>query len=590
MRCLEYPFDSKFILKNKKSLKKDLMQDGDLLEKRIAILGGSTTSEIKNILEIFLLNYKIKPLFYESEYNQFYQDIMFENKELEQFKPDIIFIHTSNRNITSYPTLMDKEEDINLLLENELKRFYNMWDTCFKKYNCPIIQNNMELPYYRVLGNKDVSDVHGKINYINRINMKFYDYANQHKNFYINDINYLSSMYGLDKWSDQFYWYMYKYALSVNAIPYLSFNVANIIKSIYGKNKKALVLDLDNTLWGGVIGDDGQENIVLGPECSIGQAYSEFQEYLLELKNKGVILNINSKNEYENAILGLEHPDSILKKDDFVLIKANWQPKSQNMKEIANELSLGIDSFVFVDDNPAERLIIKRDTPQVVTPEIETVENYIKIIDLGGYFETTELSLEDLQKTEMYHSNLKRTELLNSTSNYDDYLKSLGMKAIIKDFEKMYVSRISQLSNKSNQFNLTTHRYNENEIEKIMLDDNYISIYGKLSDCFGDNGVVSVIIGEKKNKELHIDLWIMSCRVLKRDMEYAMLDELVHKSLSNNIDKIIGYYYPTKKNGMVREFYKLLGFKLITCDGDGNSVWELSLKDYKCRNKFIEVN
>ena len=590
MKCLEYPFDSKFILKNKKSLKKDLMQDGDLLEKRIAILGGSTTSEIKNILEIFLLNYKIKPLFYESEYNQFYQDIMFENKKLEQFKPDIIFIHTSNRNITSYPTLMDKEEDINLLLENELKRFYNMWDTCFKKYNCPIIQNNMELPYYRVLGNKDVSDVHGKINYINRINMKFYDYANQHKNFYINDINYLSSMYGLDKWSDQFYWYMYKYALSVNAIPYLSFNVANIIKSIYGKNKKALVLDLDNTLWGGVIGDDGQENIVLGPESSIGQAYSEFQEYLLELKNKGVILNINSKNEYENAILGLEHPDSILKKDDFVLIKANWQPKSQNMKEIANELSLGIDSFVFVDDNPAERLIIKKETPQVVTPEIETVENYIKIIDLGGYFETTELSLEDLQKTEMYHSNLKRTELLNSTSNYDDYLKSLDMKAIIKDFEKMYVSRISQLSNKSNQFNLTTHRYNENEIEKIMLDDNYISIYGKLSDCFGDTGVVSAIIGEKKNKELHIDLWIMSCRVLKRDMEYAMLDELVQKSLSNNIDKIIGYYYPTKKNGMVREFYKLLGFKLITCDNDGNSVWELSLKDYKSKNKFIEVN
>lgn len=590
MKCLEYPFNSQFILKNKKTIKKELMQEEDLLEKRIAILGGSTTSEIKNILEIFLLNYKIKALFYESEYNQYYQDIMFENKSLEQFKPDIIFIHTTNRNITSYPTLMDTESDIELLLNNETKKFYDMWDTCFKKYNCPIIQNNMELPYYRVLGNKEVSDIHGKINYINKLNMKFYEYANTHQNFYINDINYLSSMYGLNKWADQFYWYMYKYALSVNAIPYLSFNIANIIKAIYGKNKKALVLDLDNTLWGGVIGDDGQENIVLGPETSTGQAYLEFQRYLLELKNKGIILNINSKNDFENAILGLEHPDSILKKDDFVIVKANWQPKSQNMKEIANELSLGIDSFVFVDDNPAERLIIERETPQVVSPEIDNVEHYIRILDSGGYFETTELSTEDFQKTEMYHSNLKREELLNSVENYDDYLKSLKMKAIIKDFEKIYVPRISQLSNKSNQFNLTTHRYTENEIEKIMLDDNYISIYGKLIDCFGDNGVVSVIIGEKKNKELHIDLWIMSCRVLKRDMEYAMLDQLVEKARHKGIEKIIGYYYPTKKNGMVKEFYKSLGFDLVSCDENGNSTWELSLKkSYKNKNKFIEV-
>lgn len=590
MKCLEYPFNSQFILKNKKIIKKELMQEEDLLEKRIAILGGSTTSEIKNILEIFLLNYKIKALFYESEYNQYYQDIMFENKSLEQFKPDIIFIHTTNRNITSYPTLMDTESDIELLLNNETKKFYDMWDTCFKKYNCPIIQNNMELPYYRVLGNKEVSDIHGKINYINKLNMKFYEYANTHQNFYINDINYLSSMYGLNEWADQFYWYMYKYALSVNAIPYLSFNIANIIKAIYGKNKKALVLDLDNTLWGGVIGDDGQENIVLGPETSTGQAYLEFQKYLLELKNKGIILNINSKNDFENAILGLEHPDSILKKDDFVIIKANWQPKSQNMKEIANELSLGIDSFVFVDDNPAERLIIERETPQVVSPEIDNVEHYIRILDSGGYFETTELSTEDFQKTEMYHSNLKREELLNSVENYDDYLKSLKMKAIIKDFEKIYVPRISQLSNKSNQFNLTTHRYTENEIEKIMLDDNYISIYGKLIDCFGDNGVVSVIIGEKKNKELHIDLWIMSCRVLKRDMEYAMLDQLVEKAQHKGIEKIIGYYYPTKKNGMVKEFYKSLGFDLVSCDENGNSTWELSLKkSYKNKNKFIEV-
>ena len=553
-------------------------------------MGGSTTSNIKLILELFLLDYGIKPNFYESEYNQFWQDAMFDNKELDEFKPDIIYIHTSYRNITNFPEITSDEESINELLNMEFSKFSSMWETLKRKYMCPIIQNNFEYPYYRILGNKDSIDIHGKTNFVIRLNALFSEYARNNESFYINDINYQSAQFGLDKWSDQFYWHMYKYALSMEAIPTLAFNVANIIKAIYGKNKKGLVLDLDNTLWGGIVGDDGVENIQIGQETSEGQVFQEFQNYLKELKNMGIILNINSKNDEKNAIAGLNHDDCILKPDDFIIIKANWNPKSQNIKEIATELNLGLDSLVFVDDNPAEREIIKQYAPDVETPDIKTPDKYIQILDHSGYFEVINISKDDIKKNEMYKKNIERNKMISSFDNYDDYLKSLNMTSKIEEFIPLYYSRISQLSNKSNQFNLTTKRYSQSDIENIAADKNYITLYGKLVDTFGDNGVVSVVIGDKRNDELHIDLWIMSCRVLKRDMEYAMFDSLVKKAKKEKIKKIIGYYYPTMKNGMVKDFYKNIGFNLLNEDEEGNSTWEYTIPSrYTKKNKFIEV-
>ena len=284
MKELEYPFDNEYIIKKKKTLKSKLLEKDNFIDKRIAILGGSTTSDIKLILELFLLNYGIKPSFYESEYNKFWEDAMFDNKDLDEFNPDIIFIHTSNRNIINYPSVSNSLDEVNDLLDKEFERFCQMWNRLSSKYNCPIIQNNFDYPFYRVLGNKDATFHAGKVNFITRLNLKFASFAEEHNNFYINDINYQSSLYGLDKWADQFYWHMYKYALAVPAIPLLSYNVANIIKAIYGKNKKGLVLDLDNTLWGGIVGDDGVENLMIGQETSEGQAYSEFQNYLKEKK------------------------------------------------------------------------------------------------------------------------------------------------------------------------------------------------------------------------------------------------------------------------------------------------------------------
>ena len=541
------------------------------------------------MLEIFLLNYGIAPTFYESEYNKYYEDAMFGNPELDEFAPDIIFIHTTNRNIIDYPSMVDNEETINQMLESEYQKYTNMWDKLFEKFQATIIQNNFEYPFYRLLGNKDAVDIHGKINFINRLNSKFYEYANSHSNFFINDINYISSCYGLDKWSNQFYWHMYKYALEVPAIPYLAFNLANIIKSLYGKNKKAFVLDLDNTIWGGIVGDDGVDNLAIGPEVPSGQVYSEIQSYIKEHKNLGIILNINSKNEYDNAIAGLKHPDGVLKPEDFIIIKANWNPKNINMKDISEELNLGADSFVFLDDNPAERHIVSSTFAGMGIPEIDVPENYIRIIDHNGYFEMTNFSKEDLKKNELYKDNAKRSQMMSTFENYDDYLKSLKMKAEINSFKPIYLERISQLTNKSNQFNLTTKRYTLADIEQVANSENYLKLYGKLEDIFGDNGLISVVIGHIKGSELHLDLWIMSCRVLKRNMEYAMMDELVLKAQEEGLKKIYGYYYPTLKNKMVKDFYETLGFKLESEDKDGNKFYSLNVSDYKMKNKVIEV-
>lgn len=598
MKELEYPFDSDYINKKRKSLKRQLLAENEgtkMLHKKIAVLGGSTTHDVVQILELFLLNQGIEPEFYESEYDQYWQDMMFDNPELMEFRPDLIYIHTSTRNIIDFPTVRDSEADIDALLTQTYKHFEEVWEKAFNTYACPIIQNNFEQPFYRLLGNLDFTDLHGRVNFVNRLNDMVAKYAREHKNFYINDINYMASCYGLQKWSDPFYWHMYKYAMAVPAIPEYSYNLSNIIKAIYGKNKKAFVLDMDNTLWGGVVGDDGADNIEIGQETSLGQVYSEFQGYLKAHKDIGVLLTVDSKNDEENALSGLNRPDSVLKPDDFTVIKANWENKDRNIVEIASELNIGKDSLVFVDDNPAERHIVKSQVPEVSVPEMpEDSAQYLITLDRSGFFEPIALSEDDLKRNEMYKANAERAKQQASFTDYTEYLKSLEMHAEIKAFAPEYMSRIAQLTNKSNQFNLTTKRCTQAEIEGFAADPEYITLYGKLTDKFGDNGVVSVVFGhedEKDKKVFHIDLWLMSCRVLKRDMEFAMMDALAEECRKRGIKTVYGYYYPTAKNGMVKEFYALQGFEKISEDAEGNTVWKFEIADdYDAKNKVIEVN
>lgn len=457
MRELEYPFDPGYIMKKRRSIKKELLKtDKPFIEKRIAVLGGSTTHDIIDILELFLLNYGIRPTFYESEFNQYWQDAMFDNPELDEFKPEIVFIHTSFRNITELPVISDDAAAISDKLDRQYEHFRVMWEKLFRKFGAVIIQNNFEMPFYRLMGNKEASDQHGSINFAASLNIKFYEYAQKNKNFFINDINYLSADYGLSKWADPFVWHMYKYILDLNAIPQFSLNLANIIKSLLGKNKKAFVLDLDNTLWGGVVGDDGVEGIEIGHETSMGQVFSEFQKYLLEHKQLGVMLNVCSKNDHENAIAGLNHPAATLKPDDFIIIKANWLNKDENVMQIARELNILPDSLVFVDDNPAERGIVRENVPGTAVPEIGKVEQYITNIDRNGYFEVTNLSEDDIKRNEMYKANVERAKLESTFTNYTDYLLSLNMTAVIRDL-MMCISSVSH-SLPTNQISSTSRQ------------------------------------------------------------------------------------------------------------------------------------
>ena len=586
MPHFKHPLDVTKILRKKKSIKKDLSISTDFIEKKIAILGGSTTSEIKNILELFLLKSGIRPIFYESEYSKYYEDALFGNDELDKFTPDIIYIHTTNQNIIKYPEISDSSQDIDTLLSNEIQRYKSIWGS-LSKFDCAIIQNNFDYIDNRSLGNLDCYDIHGKTYFINKLNDEFSLNGREIKNLYINDINYLSSYIGLKHWFDRSLWHQAKYALSMDAIPELAFNISKIINSILGKSKKCLVLDLDNTCWGGVIGDDGLHGIHIGTETALAESYTVFQKYVKDLKERGITLAVCSKNDFVNAKEGFTHPESILNFDDFTSFKANWAPKHQNIQDIANEINIGTDSLVFIDDNPVERDIVVSQIPSVSVPDVGTeVVDFINHIDRNGYFEPISLSQDDVNRNQYYKENKNRLSEQATFQSYGEFLASLEMKAEIKSFSPIYLDRITQLTNKTNQFNLTTKRYTAGEIESIALSDDYIKVYGKLTDKYGDNGLVAISIAEVKNKTCHIDLWLMSCRVLKRDMEFAMLDKLVSICKDKNISQIIGYYYKSTKNSMVSDLYEKFGFDLVEQNNE-DTVWKLDVSMYENKSKFI---
>lgn len=592
MQELQYPFDAEYLMSNKRRIKRRLLSEKDnYIEKKVAILGGSTTTAIKDMLELFLLNYGIKAIFYESGYNRYYEDAIFSSSLLDEFNPDIVYLCTTIRNIIDAPSVTDTKDCVDAWISSIKNKYISMWNAITQKYSCAIIQNNFEMPSYRFMGNYDAVNFHGMTNIIGRLNIWLAEEADKRNNLYLCDINYIAADYGLQKWHDAVVWYMYKYAMGLEAIPTLAFNVANIIKSIYGKNKKGFVLDLDNTLWGGVIGEDGQDGIELGQELPLGQAYVDFQKYLKKHKEIGVVLNIDSKNEMNNALLGLNHPESQLSQDDFVVIKANWESKDTNLINIASTLNILPESLVFVDDNPAERMMVSEQIKDVVAPNIGKVTDYIKILDHNGFFEVVSLSQDDSKRNEMYQKNVDRAKLQTSYENYGEYLRALEMKAIINPFEEVYLARIVQLANKSNQFNLTTKRYTLQEIEQISKsNDEYITLYGKLEDKFGDNGVVALVIGKITDSRCEIQLWLMSCRVLKRDMECAMMDCLVDECMKRNISQIVGVYIPTTKNKMVADFYGERGFTLISKEEDGSTSWLLDLtKGYIYQNKYIVI-
>lgn len=571
------PLDAGTILQNKRKIKRKVIENNkEFIEKKIAILSGSTVGEIADILEIFLLNYGIKPVFWIGSYNRFYEDAVFNTGELIEFKPDIVYIHTSNKNIRFFPDPESSKERVSELLNAEIQQFFEVWEVISNKLNCVIIQNNFEMPPYRPFGNSEVYRQDGMLFYINQLNDLIYDYASNHSGFYVCDIAYEASVYGLHRWFDNAIWYAYKYPFALEAIPQVAYNLANIIKSIFGKNKRSLVLDLDNTLWGGVIGDCGADNILIGNDTPEGMAYSDFQKYIKRISEIGVNLSICSKNDPQNAMQGFLHPNSVLHKDDFICSYINWENKDDNIKKIASDINTSYENMVFLDDNPAERELVSNSIQQLCVPDLNLPEKYVETLDSYGFFEVTSISDDDMKRNEYYKNNQKRSSEIKSYATYEEYLLSLNMVCSIHDISVENIERVTQLINKTNQFNLTTKRYTQNEVQSFINDDTQIAFCASLADKFGSNGIVSVLFAEKRDTRAFINLWVMSCRVFNRNLEYAMFHELLQRCAEAGITEIHGEYYPTVKNKYVEQLYEKLNFTLIEQD-EHHSAWSLAL-------------
>ena len=389
----------------------------------------------------------------------------------------------------------------------------------------------------------------------------------------------LAEAVGLATWEDPAHWHASKLSFSPTLTPLYGDFVARTIAAVRGRSRKCLVLDLDNTLWGGVIGDDGVGGIVLGQNSAAGEAFVAIQRMALELRSRGVVLAVCSKNEDDAARLPFrEHPEMVLSENHIAVFQANWTDKAANLRVIAQTLNIGLDSLVFLDDNPAERMQVRGELPLVAVPEVGSEPAmYPRILAAAGYFEAVSFSQEDRDRAAYYQANAQRAAALSATGNLDDYLASLEMTCSIGRVDAVSRARSSQLINKSNQFNLTTRRYSEREVEAVENDPGKHAIQIRLTDRFGDNGIISVIIAERKAETWEIDTWLMSCRVLGRRVPEAALGHLIAAARRDGARALVGRYVPSPKNKMVTGHYEGLGFQLVSEGAGGETVWRLEL-------------
>jgi FkbH-like protein len=393
------------------------------------------------------------------------------------------------------------------------------------------------------------------------------------------DVAALAETVGLSAWHSPELWNMAKLACGSGCVPIYAEHLARLLAATRGLSRKCLILDLDNTVWGGVIGDDGLEGIHIAQGDATGEAHLLVQAMALRLRQRGIVLAISSKNDDNVARAPFrQHPEMLLREDHFAVFQANWNDKATNIRAIAQELSLGLDAMVFLDDNPMERDVVRRALPEVAVPELpDDPALYARVLAAAGYFEAITFSDDDHNRAEMYQSNARRVALQNETGDLDTYLASLGMEITFLPFDTTGGARITQLINKSNQFNLTTHRYSETEVAAARSDPNVFTLQVRLIDKFGDNGMICVVIcrlGDTPQTWV-IDTWLMSCRVLGRKVEQMVLREILSEARAAGIHTLIGRYIPTSKNALVREHYAKLGFTLIEETSDGATRWAM---------------
>lgn len=425
---------------------------------------------------------------------------------------------------------------------------------------------------------------------VRKLNYGLMQLSQRRPNLFICDIACLQNKFGRNWLFAPNVYTSTEMVLSVDSLPYVASRIMDIISAVKGQFKKCLILDLDNTLWGGVIGDDGIEGIQLGHGLGIGKAFSEFQMWIKKLRQRGIIICVASKNDEAVAKEPFEkHPDMILHLDDIAVFQANWETKVDNIRTIQGILNISYDSMVFLDDNPFERNMVRENIPGITVPELpEDPAEYLEYLYGLNLFETASYSSGDKDRTKQYQTEAKRVSLKKTFSNEADFLKSLDMRSVISGFTKFNIPRVAQLTQRSNQFNLRTQRYTEADIEALAKDPKVVDICFTLKDKFGDNGLVVVVIMKALDKEtLFLDTWLMSCRVLKRGMENFTLNQIVAAAKAKGYKKIIGEYRPTQKNGMVQNLYDKLGLTLVSESSEGIRHYELDINNYTPKGCYI---
>ena len=567
-----------------KELKRNLKKDTSALQTiKVSLLGDTATQFLATAIKGEGIEYGYNINLFEAEYNQVERQILDPTSDLYAFDAKYTVVFQSTHKLLEQYSLKSASEWSTLADEriNFIRTICENLGGKIIYYNYPEIEDTVFGSY--------ANKVPGSFSYqLRKLNFELMNLAQEYPNLFICDIASIQNKFGRDFMFDSTIYVSTEMILSIDALPYVASRTLDIIASIEGKFKKCLILDLDNTVWGGVVGDDGWENIQVGHGLGIGKAFSEFQQWVKKLKNRGIIVCVCSKNDEDKAKEPfVKNPEMVLKLDDISVFIANWENKADNIRTIQSILNIGFDSMVFLDDNPFERNMVRENVPGVTVPELpEDPGKYLEYLYTQNLFETASYSSADKDRTKQYQVEAQRVATAKKFTNEGDFLKSLEMVSEVSGFTNFNIPRVAQLSQRSNQFNLRTIRYTEDQIAAIENDPKQKGFAFTLKDKFGDNGLIAVVIlKEMDANTLFIDTWFMSCRVLKRGMENFTLNTIVDYAKNNGYKKIIGEYLPTQKNGMVSEHYSNLGFTRMA--GSSTAQWELDVEDYKNKECYI---
>ena len=549
--------------------------DGALTPIRVALISDATIDQIVEPLSLMLETAGFAPTMYSSGFGAVGRELLIPDSPAAEFEPDVAVVIVTPLQVAGWPGPDEGPGQVDARVRSVSEQWLSNLETFHRQAGCDIILDTYHPLPRRPFGSY-ARRLPGDANrFLRSLNDHIADSIPSH--VHLHDVAAVASNVGVDRWFDARHWYHSKQPISFDCIAAYTRSLAGVIAALFGRTSKCLVLDLDNTLWGGVVGDDGPAALRIGEGDAEGEAFKAFQQYLLELKDRGVLLAVCSKNEQDIAEAAIEQiPEMVLRRSDFAAFVANWDPKSRNIEDIAQRLNLGLDALVFVDDNPAEREEVRRALPTVRVLELtEDPADYPALLDRSGWLETTAFSKEDRERSRLYSDNQRREEARARTGDYDDYLRSLNQQAVIRPFEERYLDRITQLTNKTNQFNLTTQRMSRSDLEARGSSSDYLTAYVRLTDRFGDNGLVSVFVGHRRAEVLEIDLWLMSCRVFGRGVERSLLNHVVDRCRAVGVEWIRGTYIPTERNGLVKDLYARLGFSEIDPTGPDGNRWEL---------------